>query len=160
MLGGAWERLGARASKLRHHPAPVRDEHDLSGGHLAEIRAEPVLQLPHGDGLHGDKVAAQWLQLQTPCNVWPGWRSRPRVDPREHEPAPLLRVKVVHASCPSARARPARRPPARLQSPGTAGAASHRARLRHPRLKAFSASATVIIRVMGASGETAKPQLS
>ena len=76
-------------------------------------------------------------------------------------PARLLRVKVVHASC-SVRSAPTPRadPPARLQSPGTADAAVIVPALRHPRLKAFSASATVIIRVRGSSGETAKPQLS
>ena len=64
LLGRAGERLGARAPKLRYHPAPVRDQHDLSGGHLAEIRAEPVFQLPHGDGLHGDNVAARGYNLK------------------------------------------------------------------------------------------------
>ena len=64
LLGRAGERLGARAPKLRYHPAPVRDQHDLSGGHLAEIRAEPVFQLPHGDGLYGDKVAARGYNVK------------------------------------------------------------------------------------------------
>jgi hypothetical protein len=48
LLGGVGERPGARAPKLRHNPAPVRDQHNLSGGHLAEIGDEPVFQLPHG----------------------------------------------------------------------------------------------------------------
>ena len=75
-------------------------------------------------------------------------------------PARLLRVKVVRASC-SVRSRPPRAPTAgTTPEPGTADPAVIVPALRHPRLKAFSASATVIISVRGSSGETAKPQLS
>ena len=76
-------------------------------------------------------------------------------------PARLLRVKVVHASC-SVRSRPPRAPTRRHDSraPAQQTPPVIVPALRHPRLKAFSASPTVIISVMGSTGETAKPQLS
>src|SRR5439155_26857394 len=110
---------------------------------------EPVLQLPHGDGLHGDDVAARGYNVKPRAMSGQagspvagglfGWVSRMFSRSR-------VEVQGDH--------RIIRRAPAQRTPPVIVPA------LRHPRLKAFSASPIVIISVMGSTGETAKPQLS
>lgn len=48
----------ARRSNLRDDFTTVRDQHALSSTRMAEILAEPVLQLADANGLHGLNVAS------------------------------------------------------------------------------------------------------
>ena len=53
LLDGAEPHLSCRPPQLRHHLAAIGDEDHLTARDLPQIRAQPILQLLHGDRLHG-----------------------------------------------------------------------------------------------------------